>query len=282
MKTYIDCVPCFVKQALKAARVSTPDTELQKEALRQAIIELAGLDFNQKPPVIARHVYKTIERVTGNRDPCKEIKKRDNEKALGILPKVIEKVNSFHEPFLAAVKAAIAGNIMDFGACSDYDIKKTIDSVLKKDFKINHFNQFMKDIKKASTISYLADNAGEIVFDRLLVEKIREHSDCKICFFVKKKPVINDATHEDAAFAGLEKINRLEIKTVWERDSRDFLNSLEKSDLVISKGQGNYEALSEINANIYFLLIAKCPVVARDLKVGVGDTVLKSAGGRKK
>ncbi len=287
MKTYLECIPCFLNQALKAMNLSTQNAAIQERVLKEIMKKLAAIDLNKKPPEFAMLVYNIISEITGNDDPYKEIKKRDNEHAISLLPEIKEIIESSEDKLLTTIKTAIAGNIMDFAIKSGYNLKKTIEKVLKSDFDINDYYRFKEDIKKARSIAYLADNAGEIVFDKVLIEKIRELNNCKIYFFVKSRPIINDATKSDVKIAGIDKLNNVEIRAVnigspnirkirKTKESGEFTNFIKKMDLVISKGQGNYESLSEINANIYFLLIAKCNVIARDLGVEKGSIIIKS------
>ncbi len=236
---------------------------------------LSELDFNKKPPSIAREVYKLVGEITGNNDPFKEIKKRDNREAMNSLSFAQKKISESKNSLLSAAKIAIAGNIMDFAAHSEYDIKNSIETVLENDFAIDDFSRFEKELPKAREISYLADNAGEIVFDSLLLKELERVKKLRINFFVKEKPIINDATREDAAFAGIDRIKNVKIMTTNTRSEPEFIKTIKESDIVISKGQGNYEALSLFDANIYFLLIAKCPVIARDLNVKVGGSIFK-------
>jgi uncharacterized protein with ATP-grasp and redox domains len=184
-------------------------------------------------------------------------------------------------PLLTAVRLAIAGNVIDFGANTRFNLEETISQVLKKDFKIYHFSEFVRTLEKSHSLVFMADNAGEIVFDKLLLEAISTRYDIKkILFVVKGEPIINDAMYEDAEYVGINNLNGIEFIKVnvpgtgLKRKNQKFLNILSKNDIIISKGQGNYEALSE-NKKIFFLLMAKCPVVADDLKVKVGDIILK-------
>jgi len=299
MKTYLECIPCFLNQALKAMNLIKEDDNVKEKVLKKIMKKLANIDLNKKPSEFSRLVYNIIEETTGNDDPHKEIKKRDNEHAISLLPKVKKVIEKSEDKLLTTIKIAIAGNIMDFAANSDYNLKKTIEEVLESDFAISDYEKFKEDIKKASSIVYLADNAGEIVFDKLLIEKIRKLNNCKIYFFVKGKPIVNDATERDVTFVGIDKFDNIEIRKIntefpnmgvkkvleskipnrlkssISKESEEFINFLRKIDLIISKGQGNYESLSEVDTNIYFLLIAKCPVVARDLNVEKGKIILK-------
>lgn len=284
MKTYLECIPCFLNQSIKAMNLTNQNTQTKEKVMKETMKQLSNIDLNQKPPEFARLVYNILTEITGKEDPYKGIKKRDNEHALSLLPEIKNIIKRSEDRLLTTIKIAIAGNIMDFALNSDYNLKKKVEEVLESDFAINDYGKFKEDIKKASSITYLADNSGEIVFDKLLIEKIREINNCKVYFFVKGKPIVNDATEIDTKVIGIDKLDNIEIRRIntgfpstgIKKESEEFSNFIKSIDLVISKGQGNYESLSEVNANIYFLLIAKCPVLARDLEVEKGEIVLKS------
>jgi uncharacterized protein with ATP-grasp and redox domains len=196
------------------------------------------------------------------------------------LKKLIEESN---DPLRTAVRLAIAGNIIDFGPLQDFNLEKTIEEVLSRPFSVDDYEQLKEKILKAETLLYFTDNAGEIVFDKLLVEttlKIKKLE--KIRFAVKGGPIINDATIEDAKYISLSDLPNVEFLEMsngepgkWpDRNSQTVKNWITEHDLVISKGQGNYEGLSE-HSGLFFLLIAKCPVIASDLGVKVGDIILR-------
>ncbi|KPJ63849.1 hypothetical protein AMJ44_13840 [candidate division WOR-1 bacterium DG_54_3] len=283
MRVHLDCIPCFQRQALDAARFITDDEKMHENIIRAVIAELQGMDWKKSPPEIAHVVHKIIRDESGVEDPYKDVKKYYNDITLKMYPELKKTVNNSATPLLTAVRLAIAGNVIDFGAKSDFDLNETISLVLKKDFKIYHFSEFVRSLEKANNILYLADNAGEIVFDRILLETIfKEYNVEKTLFALKGAPIINDATYEDAKYVGINNLKGLEFIKVGvgipgtgiERTSNEFQDVILKSDIVISKGQGNYEALSELRG-IFFLLMAKCPVIAEDLGVKVGDIILK-------
>jgi len=287
MNTYLECLPCFLNQALKAMQLTNQDPKTKEKVIKEIMKKLADIDLNKKPPEFARFVYNIIYKETGNYDPYKEIKRRDNGIAINVLSDFNDLIQKSNDHLLIATKMAIAANIMDFAANSDYNIKHTIEKSLGKEFAINDYEMFKKDLGQAKSIIYLADNAGEIVFDKLLLESIRKINDCKIYLFVKGSPIVNDATEEDLRFLNIDKIKDIEIckistgfpNTGFLKESDQFSDQLKDSCMIISKGQGNYESLSELDANIYFLLIAKCSIVARDLGVRKGDMICKCNGG---
>jgi uncharacterized protein with ATP-grasp and redox domains len=175
------------------------------------------------------------------------------------------------------VRLAIAGNVIDFGARSDFDLKSTISEVLDKDFRIFHFSRFTNVLYESKTIAWLADNAGEIVFDKLLLETlVRLTSVEKVLFMVKDGPFINDATLEDALYVGMDQLPGVEIVEIGPVPGSDALReTFGGCDMVVSKGQGNYEAMSHrCGQNTFFMLMVKCPLVAEDLGAAIGDIVL--------
>lgn len=276
MKTYLDCYPCFFSQTLKTSRMITSDERKVREILTEISLFLPNISFDATPPEIGREVYRIIAEMTGVYDPYKEIKERCTRQALSLYPELKKRVHSSKDRLMSAVRVAIAGNVIDFGANADFDLKSDVKTILSQDFAINNFREFCEAIDKAKKILYLADNAGETVFDRLLIEELPK----PVIYVVREKPVINDAVREDAIAARIDE--KAEIMssgtdapgTILNLCSEEFLKVYRSADLVISKGQGNYEGLSEEDKPIFFLLKAKCQVIARDIGVEYGDIIL--------
>jgi uncharacterized protein with ATP-grasp and redox domains len=283
MKIKLDCIPCFQRQALEAARFVNSDIKLHEKILRQVIAVLENLDWTGTPPEMAHEVHQIVKKECNENDPYKVVKKQYNDLALSLYPDLKDIVDESADPLFTAICLAIAGNIIDFGASSQFDLNETISKVLEKDFAINDFDDFLETLEKSKVLLYLVDNSGEIVFDKILLETIlKDYQINKILLGIKGAPIINDALQEDAEYVGIEKMPGVELikigiglkNTGVERNSKEFQDILTKSDIVISKGQGNYEALSKYN-NIFFLLMAKCPVIADDLNVKIGDIIFK-------
>jgi len=239
------------------------------------------------PPQLVREsrIAELIEELTGVDDPYKELKRVSNDEALAMMDEVKSLIASHEDPLRAAVKVAIAGNIIDFAAIETYNLRATIEKVMKQEPAIDNYSRLREEVLSAETLLYFADNAGEIVFDKLLIEemiRVRGKPFKRISFVVKGGPIINDATIEDALYVGLDKLPNIEFRKVSsgkpgtgpEYSSLEVLSWIRNHDLVISKGQGNYEDLSDIKG-VYFLLMAKCLVVAKDIGVKVGDIVIK-------
>ena len=277
MKAQPECFPCFLRQALQAAKFSSLSEDIQKRILQEVMEKLLKEDWNKTPPELA-HIAHAVVRKYAQGDPYAKVKKESNDLALSMYPELKKIVEKSDDPLRTAVRIAIAGNIIDFGALESFDVKKTLDDVLKRRFRYDDFEKFKKDLERGKRILFFADNAGEIVFDKLLIETIREMKDYQITLVVKEGPIINDATLEDAKYTGIDKIVD-EIRFIGngevgiERNSPEVGQWIKEHDVIISKGQGNCEGLSEFRS-IFYLLMIKCPVIARYLNGNVGDIIL--------
>ncbi|MBN1358685.1 DUF89 family protein [Candidatus Bathyarchaeota archaeon] len=283
MKLNLDCIPCFQRQALQAVRFISDDEELHQKVLREVAKKLLESNWDATPPELAHEVHRIVKRLTKENDPYKQVKKESNDSVLKMYPALKKQVGDSSDPLRTAVRLSIAGNIIDFGPLQNFNLENTIREVLKKKFSIDDYARLKEKIRDAETLLFFTDNAGEIGFDKLLIETILQTKKFKeIRFVVKGGPIINDATLEDAVYMGLcdlpntefLKISNGEAGTGPERNSQKVKSLIKSHDLVISKGQGNYEGLSEHNG-LFFLLMAKCPVIASDLGVKVGDIILK-------
>lgn len=277
MKTYLDCYPCFLRQALSAARRAGATQAQQRQVLLQTMDELAGLPDTATPPVMAARIHRQVRQLTRNDDPYREAKKLATRQALALYPGLKTRVQDSPDPLDTAVRIAIAGNIIDLGAAEDYDLESNLIQVLSRDMAIDDLEALRSALDKQTSVLYLADNAGETVFDRLLIETL----DRPVTYVVKASPVINDATRDDAIDAGIDKVAEIIDNgsdapgTLLDQCSKDFVKCFRKAGLIIAKGQANYESLSNEPAPLFFLLQAKCDVIARDLGVATGDIVLK-------
>jgi len=281
MRTYFDCIPCFIRQALDSARLVTDDEQIHEQVVREVLRLAADLDMSQSPPAMAQKIHRIIKQLVETDDPYKQAKQRFNEFALELFPKFQNLVDSSEKPFETVVRLAVAGNIIDLGVkCSlkPSEAEKIIEQALIESFDSTDLNDFQEATDKAEDILYLADNAGEIVFDKFLIEQIGPD---KIALVVKGAPVINDATIDDAKAVGLsdlvETIDNGDDApgTILESCSKEFRQRFDQADMIISKGQGNFETLSEVDKNIFFILRAKCPVIAEHLDCPVGTLVLR-------
>ncbi len=262
--------------------MATEDEDIHRRVLSSVASTIPELLLDVSPPEIAQHVYAIVADITGNNDPCREVKHRDNQAALSLYPSLKKAVANSSDPLLAASKLAIVGNIIDLGPQSNYsDINSIAESALASPLSIDNYAEFKRSIENSRRILYLGDNAGEIVFDRILIEEIRRIKDFEIHFVVREKPIINDATLHDAISTGMDKVARIVPNgsdapaTILSQCSSQMLQLYHSADTIIAKGQGNYESLGDEVKNIFFLLRVKCPVVARLLSTNVDGAVLK-------
>jgi len=281
MKIYFDCIPCLVRQVLDSVRLTTDDEDIIEQVMRRALSLACRMDLRQSPPAMAQKVHRVIRKLTGVKDPYLQMKNRFNKLALQMYPDLKKRIEDSLDPFQTAVQLAIAGNIIDLGVKSTLEessVQKAITESLTEPLDVKALEEFSTATAQANDILYLGDNAGEIVFDRLLIEQLPCEN---ITFVVKAGPIINDATIEDAQIVGLTDIvdvidNGSDAPgTILENCSKAFRRRFDESDLVIAKGQGNYETLSDIDKNMFFLLRAKCPVIARDIGCEVGEMILR-------
>lgn len=283
MKVYYECAPCFLRQAKEALDLATNDEKVKIEVMEE-LAKIVGSDYNIEAVsnVIGTKIHRTIKDRTGNDDPYILEKQKGNEIALKFLPK-IKKIIENNNGLESYVKAAIVGNIIDFGALGvNYDIENGIIENMESDIALNQVSELENELKKAKTVVYLADNNGEIVFDKLLVEKLREY-DVNVTVALKEKPILNDATVEDAVKIGFNEVAELvstgtdSIGIIYMDISEEFKEIFNNADLIISKGLGNYEGLTSMelkNKPTFCLLNAKCYPIAKDIGVNLGDNVV--------
>ncbi|MGB3861235.1 MAG: ARMT1-like domain-containing protein [Candidatus Aminicenantaceae bacterium] len=253
-----------------------------EETVHQILLEVNALlpkiTGDITPPEIGREVYRIVSRLTGVKDPYREIKEKCTQQALALYPGLKERVQSADDRLRKAIRIAIAGNVIDFGSNMPFDMEKDLESILNQRFAIDHYNAFTAALSRAKDVLYIADNAGETVFDRVLIEELGK----PVTYVVREHPIINDAVREDAIAAGIDKVADIISSgadapgNILHLCSDEFFKVYESSDFIISKGQGNYEGLSGENRPIFFLLKAKCHVIAKHIGVEQGSIILKS------
>ena len=281
MKTLLECIPCFARQALDAVTEAVADPARRESLLRSLLREITAGDWFGSPPAMAQRLHRSIRRELDNPDPYRDVKARMNQMAASLVPLMRARIETHPDPREAAVRVAIGGNLLDVGAKTQIaaeDLPAHLETIWTQPLR-GDLDGFFQAVERAHCILYLADNAGEIYFDRLLIERLPTE---KITLFVRGSPVLNDATAEDAEAASLPEIvpvlgNGSDAPgTILEDCSEEFCGWFDRADLVIAKGQGNYETLSEVDKNIYFLFTVKCPLVAAQIGESVGSLVVKA------
>ena len=281
MQFSLDCYPCSVRHALLSIRrAGIEDEDMQMQIMRSVLQGLLDVRPGAKSPEISIRTHEIIRGITGVEDPYQEEKLAGTREALALAPELKERIHRSADPFETAVRLSIAGNIIDYGPTfQGYDLEETIARVLREPLAVNHLEALRAAVADANEILYLGDNAGETVFDRLLIETIAK----PVVFVVRDAPILNDATLEDAQMAGLDEVAEIiscgarAPGTILELCSAEFLERFRSAELIISKGMGNFEALSEVDVPVFFLLQVKCDLVARDKGVPLYSLVVKSA-----
>lgn len=254
-------------------------TPVAKEEFTHGMLKILNEKwYGISAPECARDIQNLYRSVINDPDPFKEVKRISNDTVLEMYDDLEKRVRSSGNPFLTALKLAIAGNIIDFAVHDHCDLPGTIGRVLNSDFAVDHTGQLMEGLQNAKKVLYIGDNAGEIVFDKLLVSEIGHPG---LVYSVRGAPAINDATMEDAEYTGMTGLTKVISSgydaptTIVSRSGDEFRRCYEEADLIISKGQGNLEGLiGEKDKRIFFLLMVKCDVIAGYLEVENGSCVV--------
>lgn len=277
MEAQLDCIACTMQQALRTIRLMTQDHDTQETLLRPIATYLAQTTWHTNPLDLADGMYTILAELTGEDNPYAELKSQSNADVLELYPELQAMVRASADPVLTACKLAVAGNIIDFGAHAHFDIHETIQRILNTDFALNSYEQFTTRLTQAESLLLFADNAGELVFDKLLLETLLDRYALKtITMVVKGRPILNDAMLTDVKQVGLDQWPQIQFLTVngrptWMHPEAEAL--IAGHDVAISKGQANYELMSELSG-LFFLLIAKCEIVARRTGTYKGAPIL--------
>jgi len=283
MNTTLACIPCLIRQAIEASRLVALDPGLQECLVREVLHWASGMDLNGSPPLLAQRIQCRLQELSGIQDPYRALKDQQNHLVLGLLPELEASLEASPDPLGLAVRLTIAGNVIDLGvkgSLSEAEVRQAIEQALNETF-VGDLETFRQAVSEAQSILYLADNADEIALDRLLIEQLGPAS---VTLAVRGAPILNDATRSDAQAVGLEE--RVEVidnasdapGTVLEDCSEAFRKQMAKADLILAKGQGNFETLSQAKGNLFFLFKAKCTVIAEHAGVPLGAHVLVRSG----
>ena len=277
-----------MRQALDAARMATDDPALQREVLDRVAKLLPAVPSDSTPIDMGQLIHRLVREVTDVADPYEEVKKESNDLGLKLYPALKSQVQESEDPLLTALKIAGAGNIIDFGPKLAMDSSRPLDQIVNDSFTQAlqepldpaQYRAFKEKLAGVEEILYLGDNTGEIVCDKLLIEELVRQGK-EVTFVTRGEPTINDATLADAHYVGLEKVATVITNgsdapgTRLEGCSQKFVEAFQSAKLIISKGQGNFEGLSNVPGPIFFLFKVKCPVIARETEAEIGTVVLR-------
>lgn len=275
----MDCVHCYLKQAVSCMKMAGLDEDSQHDILFKLMDYVKGFDRNATPAENSTYaVLKTYE-LMGVCDPYKEVKRQSNDLALKLYPSLKRMLEEYEDKLYAALKIAVAGNVIDLGIRRSFDVESELQYSLNTGFSKDHYHKFKQKLYKVDEVLFLGDNAGEIVFDKVLVEELVSMGK-KVTYVVKEAPVLNDSTMEDAIYVGMDKVARLMttgsqfLGISFKHMSQEFADALNEAPLVIAKGQANFESLEQHETakdRVFFLLKIKCDEVARAAGIALND-----------
>lgn len=277
MKVRVGCIPCIMKQAFNVARLSTDDAGVQREILNEVMDAVRVSAFDASPAEESNVAYLCAARISGNADPYCRKKHEFNQRLLSMYDDFAATVAHSAEPLRTAAKLAVAGNAIDLGIEHLFDLETDMARATELTFEIDDFPRFADEIARARHVLYVADNSGEIVLDKLLIKTMAVPN---ITVAVRQAPLINDATMVDAREIAMGDVATIitngydGIGAPLARVGPQFRSAWEEADVVVSKGQANFETLDDAGGNVFFLLKAKCDYVADELGVSCGQTVL--------
>jgi uncharacterized protein with ATP-grasp and redox domains len=282
MRSTVDCVPCYIKHIISTLRIAGVEEEKQYTLIHNLFSTIAALDPLKSPAENSSLVLFEVYRLLGEDDPYKKARAASNEVARKYLPVSERVVSASKDPLLTALKVSVAGNAIDMGINPDYDVGASIHRELDRDFRRSDIDSFRELLSQGGPLVMIGDNSGEIVFDSLLMAQLRNYTG-ELHYVVKGGPILNDATIADAEDAGMDFLAKVVttgsnyLGTIPERSGQELCSLLASARIVLAKGQANYETLEGTTfagEKTFFLLQAKCPVVAAHLEVDLGDSVL--------
>lgn len=273
-----ECMPCFLKQVLKELEGSDLEDDKKDIIMRDMLDFLSKVDFDQAPVDISFLMHERMMELGVSSDPYLELKDLSTSQALHDLKDIEEEVDNSEDPLKDSAYAAIAGNVIDFGAKNMLDLHEVLENARTNGFMVDDWEKFKEKISRADVLYYFLDNSGEVVFDHLFMRKLfHAYPRLSIKAVVKRIPLLNDVTREDVFKAGMVNTEGVEILEVpgkgWIQPE-DIKRLKGEGIVFLSKGQGNYESLSSV-PGVFFLLVAKCELVAGNLNADVGDMVFK-------
>ncbi len=271
----------MMNQAWNTARIVVEDRNQHREILNSAAQLIQHTDLELTPAENSKPIFEIAARVSGIKDPYQALKRQSNEEALRLLPDFQRTVEQAEDRIAVALHVSVAGNIIDLGIGHTYDLRRDVDVILQTPFSIDHTDIFKRELVSGRRLLMLGDNAGEIIFDRILIEELLR-TGIQVTYSVKSHPIINDATLEDAETSGITDLVRVietgsgDIGINFDNASDEFMKAFKSADLILAKGHGHFETCDTRPENIYFLLKPKCNVVARELGVEKGAIVIKN------
>lgn len=280
-------MPCFIRQCLEAVRLVNNDVAAHEVVMKQTLLKIAQADLIETPPKVAQEFHRNLRETLGVSDPYLEMKREMNKMAMGHFDALSARVAASDDPLHMAAKIAVSGNIIDVAVGIDHEEDHVLENLEKalSDPFVEDFEEFRQKVTNAENILYLTDNAGEFIWDQLLIQQIGPE---KITLASRGAPILNDICPDDIEWLGENGFSldsRLRVidngndapGTILSDCSKEFQDAFKKADLIISKGQGNFESLNDVKAPIYFLLMTKCAVVSQVIGAPQGSHLIKKS-----
>lgn len=269
MKIGMDCYNCILGQIPTMAKLASESESEQRRMVRRLLRILTEADDETSPPEVASAFYREVRSASGVSDFFRREKDESTKIALSLLPALEKLVAESEDPFESALRLAIGGNIIDYGATPDFSmegLEERIHEVLEHAIDYEAMERLRYEMDRAGSIFYVLDNCGEAVLDRLLIARYAP----KITLGVRGEAVLNDMTRREIPMSGLSGFPLYDTGDMapgvsLRRSDEEFLAAMRRADLVVAKGQGNFETLTDYERPIAFLLRIKCGVIARIL-----------------
>jgi uncharacterized protein with ATP-grasp and redox domains len=278
MKLDPECIPCVVGQAYRTAKLLAPaNAQLQLKVIKEVCKTVDSIDLNSAAPMFSSTMQSIVEKTLGTKNPYKKAKEENLRKARRFIKYLEIMVNSSNDRLETALRVAIMGNTIDLAANPKFSIEQEVNRITANKIDSEAVRSLREDLKGASIVLYIGDNYEEALFDKILLEQIDAK---RLVFAVRSYPILNDITLEDAKNLGIDKVCEVIESgskiagTDLNQCTPEFLDLFNKADVVIAKGQGNYETLMEVERPIYFLFKVKCEAIARRSGLPVGASAL--------
>lgn len=290
MRLSIECLPCLINQAVRLAKAKIDNEEIRRSLMQRVISELANLDANSSSPYAAHKIQDVIKQYLNHPDPYQEEKHYYNTEMLKLENDFLDLIKAADDQISTALKLSAAGNIIDFGPGHELSRERVlavIDETMQRAFEYETLEALQSRLSRCESLLYLGDNCGEIVLDKMFVRTIKEHYPrIKVQFATRGKPILNDVTEEDAYLVGMDAYaeivnNGTDIPgTELKYCSPQFLEIFNHSQVIIAKGQGNFESLHGCGReNLYYIFMCKCNLFMEKHNAQQNDIVLMAEPG---
>ena len=282
MKSTLECLECTIAQALRTARAATDDPEIHRRIVDETARRIPGMSLDLSPADNSRCAYEITAELSGNPDPYKQARREQNDLALALEPDLRKLLDESGDRLETALHLAAAGNIIDLGTsqAQHIDVHGAIEQALREKFAVDHTGALRESLASCKDLLFLLDNAGEIVFDKLLIEELLKLT--PVTAVVKGAPIINDVIMADAEQVGLTDVCEVIdnggafVGSPLNLIPQRFRDRMDRADVIVGKGQGNYETIDEYPGDVFLILRAKCDIVARHMGVQFGQVGLIS------